>query len=190
MNYLCKINDILDSAVSKWVCNVACILAYLINSASRLCCVVWASYFPLLHYIKDSIPPIEAFLYSHINWLLKQVHQQSWHGVSQSSTSMKDARSKPEAGFRFYVQKLPVPKSGGVSLVEKPHVDTKLEICQGGRESAGGAFSSSTDSRKKWNCRGWDLCDTVFNFITIIFICCVGWYIFKILRSVEKHYFQ
>ena len=37
-----KIHDILGNAVSKWVGNTTCILAYPFNSAARLCCNAWA----------------------------------------------------------------------------------------------------------------------------------------------------
>ena len=67
------IYDILDSAVSKWIGDMACILACL-NSASRWHCEVWAFQFPFLHNIKDSISASEDCLYSHINWLLAQAH--------------------------------------------------------------------------------------------------------------------
>ena len=43
---LLRIHGILDKAVSKQVANSAHILAFLFNSVSRQCCVVWASQFP------------------------------------------------------------------------------------------------------------------------------------------------
>ena len=43
--FLPKVHYILDKAVSKWVGNLACILAYLFNSISRQHCEVWASQF-------------------------------------------------------------------------------------------------------------------------------------------------
>ena len=33
-------------------------------------------------------------------------------------------------------------------------------------------------------------CVTIYNFLTIIFICCTGWYTSKIFRIIKKHYFQ
>ena len=46
------------------------ILAHVFNSASRQCCEVLALQFPFLYGLKDVAPPIEACLYSHINWSL------------------------------------------------------------------------------------------------------------------------
>ena len=54
---LTKIYDILDSSVSKWIGNTACILTYLFNSASRLHSEVWTPQFTFLHNIKDTGPP-------------------------------------------------------------------------------------------------------------------------------------
>ena len=64
---LTNIYDILNNAVSKWACNMADVLAYLFNSASRQHHEVWASWFPFLHSIMDSVPPSEACLYRCIN---------------------------------------------------------------------------------------------------------------------------
>ena len=83
-----------------------------------------------------------------------------------SSTSMRDVRAKPEAGFQFYAQKLPVPESVGVSWAKKPHLDTKPDNHQDGRKSAGSVSTSTTDSSKN-----------------IIFICCAGWYTSKLLAQ-------
>ena len=96
---LTNTHDILDSTVSKQVGNLAHFLAYLFNSPSRQHCEVWASQFSFLHSNKDSVPPREACLYSHMNWSLAQTQQQSFIALSQSSTSMRDARAKPKAGF-------------------------------------------------------------------------------------------
>ena len=38
-----KIHDILGCALSKWVGNAACILAYLLNFASKQHCKVWVT---------------------------------------------------------------------------------------------------------------------------------------------------
>ena len=65
-----KIHDILDNAVWKQVDNSAHILAHVFASTSRQCHEVWASQFPFLHGLKDIVPPMEACLYSHINWSL------------------------------------------------------------------------------------------------------------------------
>ena len=51
---------IMDSAVSKWDGNMSHNLAYLFCSASRQHHDVWASQFPFLHSIEDSIPPDQA----------------------------------------------------------------------------------------------------------------------------------
>ena len=65
------------------------------------------------------------------------------------------ARATPKAGFWFSAQKQPVLEAGGASLVKKPHLDTKTSGHQGERKSAGGAFTSTTDSRKNGSQRGW-----------------------------------
>ena len=49
-------------------------------------------------------------------------------------------RAKAKDGFRFYVQKQPVPKSGSTSLAEKPQLDTKPNGWQVGRKSTVGAL--------------------------------------------------
>ena len=97
-----KIQNILDSAVSKEVGNTAHILASHFNSASEQCHEVWASQHPFLHY-KDSVPPSEACHYGHINWSLVQAQQQSSFGLSQSATSLRGGRTRPRAGFQFNV---------------------------------------------------------------------------------------
>ena len=102
---LIKIHDIPDSAMSMWVGNIAHILAFHFNSASRQCQRVWTSQFSCLSNIKDTVPPIVACLYGGINLALGQPHQQSSLGLSQSSTSMLGSRAKQKAGFRFNVQK-------------------------------------------------------------------------------------
>ena len=63
--------------MSKWVGNMAPILGYLFNYVPKQEYVILASWFPFLHTIKDTVPPPEAFLYSHINLPLEQAHQQS-----------------------------------------------------------------------------------------------------------------
>ena len=67
---LTNIHDILDNAVPKWVGNTTHILAFLFKSVSRQCCEVWASQFPFLHTIKDSVHLSETCLYGHISWSL------------------------------------------------------------------------------------------------------------------------
>ena len=84
-----KIHDTVDSDVSKWVGNTAHILAYLFYFASKQHHEVWASKFPFLQSIKDTVPPSEACLYGYISWSLTQACQQSSLGLSQSSTSVK-----------------------------------------------------------------------------------------------------
>ena len=65
-----EVFDILYSAVSKWFCNLAHILAYILNFTSRPCSEVWASHFSFLHSIKFYVPPDEACLNIFIKWLL------------------------------------------------------------------------------------------------------------------------
>ena len=93
-----RICDFLDNAVSERVGNTASILVYLFNSASMLCCEVWALQFPF-HNFKDTIPPSEACLYGHINWSVDQARQQLSLGLFQSSVSMRSDNVRPKAGF-------------------------------------------------------------------------------------------
>ena len=138
LNYLfTKIYDILYSAFTKQVGNVAFILAYLLNSTSRSCPEVWDTQFPFLHNINDTVPPSEACLSIHINWSLVQVHQLSSLRLSQSSTSISGARSKAHTEFMFNVEKWPVQESGGAFLAKKPHFSTKIDNLQSSRKSAG-----------------------------------------------------
>ena len=58
-----KIHDIQDNAVSKHFVNTAFILAYLFISPSKQCCEVWASQFPFLHNLKDTIPTSDPYFY-------------------------------------------------------------------------------------------------------------------------------
>ena len=154
-----------------------------------LCSLVFP--LPFLHNIKNYAPPSEACLYGNINWLLAQAHQQSSLGLSQSSTSVKSARAKPQVGFLFNVLKQPVLEYGGASLAKKPHLDAKPASHQGARKSAGGAYLSFTHPSKKGSYGGWhSWCVTVFDFITIILICCACCYTLKFLRSMVKHYFK
>ena len=88
--------------MSKWVGNMACVLAYIFNSASRQHHEVQASQF-LLHSIKDLVPLSEACLYVYINWSQAQAHHQTSLGNKQSSTCMRGARANPRAGFCFNV---------------------------------------------------------------------------------------
>ena len=53
------------------------------NSASKQHHEVWASQFPILDNIKDSLPPIEAYLYGCIKWSLSQAHRASSLRLSQ-----------------------------------------------------------------------------------------------------------
>ena len=71
----------MDSAMSKEVGNRACILAYPFNS-SRQYFEGWASQFPFLHNVNDTVPPSEACLYSCINRSLTQDHKQCFLGLS------------------------------------------------------------------------------------------------------------
>ena len=121
-----QINDILDSGVSKQDGNMVYILAYCFKPASREHCEVWASQFPFLYKLKDTVPCSEPCLYGYIDWSLAQAYQESSLGLFQSSTK----------GW-FNVEKLSVQGSGGASLAKKLCLDTRTKICQGGRKSAG-----------------------------------------------------
>ena len=57
---LTMIHDILDSALSKWACNTAHVLAYPSNSASLQCCEVWVSNFPFFTTLRKLFLSIAA----------------------------------------------------------------------------------------------------------------------------------
>ena len=92
--FLIKVHDILDNAVSKQAGNSACILAHVFNSASRQHCEVWASHFPFLHSLKDVVPPSEACLFGHINLSLAQSQQQPFIGFSQCFSSKRGGKAR------------------------------------------------------------------------------------------------
>ena len=81
--------------------------------------------------------------------MLHQLISGTGSSTTQSSTSMRGSRTKQKAGFRFNIQKQPGPESGGASLARKPHLNNKLEIHQGGSQSARGTSASSANSRNK-----------------------------------------
>ena len=68
--FLTKIHDILDSAVSKWVGNIPHFWPFFFNSSSTQHNAVWASKYSFLNNLKESVPPSEAYLYGHISWSL------------------------------------------------------------------------------------------------------------------------
>ena len=123
MNYITKIHDILENAVSTWVGNSACFVAYLFNSASGQHYGVWASQFPFLHNIKDSILPIEACLYG--------ASTGYWH--RPTTTPPLDCPSpwllwgipglSQGMGSWFNGQKQSVLQPDDASLPKKPHLD-------------------------------------------------------------------
>ena len=135
-----KVHDILGKAVFKQVGNSAHICTYLFNSVSRQCCVVWASQFPFLHSLREVIPPSEACLYGHIHWSLAQVYHQSSVDLSQSFPPMKGDKARPETGFHFTVQKMPVPGPSGASLAKRPHLECGNETHPSDKKSAGWQF--------------------------------------------------
>ena len=117
---------------------------------------VLASQFPILHSLRDVIPPSEAFLYGHINWSLVQAKQHSSMGLSQSFPSKRGGKIRPWTGFHFMVQKRPVPGSSGPSLAKRPHLESGNEAYPSGKKSAGDSVSNgSTDTRRKGVCGGW-----------------------------------
>ena len=123
-------------------------------------------------------------------WL--RLNNKTFLGTSQSLTWMRGGKAKPKASFWFNVQ------NGGGSLEKKPHLENRTQFQaltasqgQGSRKSYGGAYAGSPDSRKKESHEGSHIwCVAVFNFITIIFICCAGWYTSRIYKSMEKDYFK
>ena len=88
---------------------------------------------------------------------------------------MKGVMAKPKAWIWFHVQKQYVPETCSASFSKKSELGSKPDSHQGERKSFGDVSTSSTDSSKKGTCGGWhSWCVTVF--ITIIFMCCAGWY--------------
>ena len=100
------------------------------------------------------------------------------------------AMAKEKAGFRFNKQEQPVLESGGASLTKKPHCDTKPCSGLGGRKSAGGNVQVLLTLERRGARGQCSRCITVYDFITIIFICCTGWYNSQIFGAMEKHHFQ
>ena len=133
-----RIHNILDKAVSKWVGNSACILAYLFNSVSRQCCEFWASQFSFLHSLWEMTPPSEACLYGCINWSLALAYSV---GLSQSFPPKRGGKARPWTGFQFTVQKRPMsgsmPGTSGASLPKRPHLEGGNEAHPHGKKSAG-----------------------------------------------------
>ena len=132
-----RIHDILDSSVSKKIGNIACVTAYLFNSASRQYHDVWASQFLFLHIIHGTVPPTVTCLYGHISWSPVQAHYKSLLGLSQYLPFMRCAMAKPKARFMLNIQKWPISVYGGGFLALKTHLDTRNESHQGGRKSGG-----------------------------------------------------
>ena len=128
-------------------------------------------------------------LHGHINWSLSQAQDYSWLSLSQFSTSVRGGKARSKTSFQFNVQKWHLLESAGGSFAKKPILDTKS--CQGAKKSAVGASASPIDSRKKGSYKEWySWCATVYNFITIAFICCADWYTSPISQSMEKHTFN
>ena len=150
---LIKIHYILGNDVSKGICNSACILAHIFNSASGHCHEVWASQFPFLHHLKDMVPTIETCLYGHMNWCLAQAQQQSSMGLSQSFLHMGGGKARPRTEFHFNVQKETSARVKWCLFTKRPHLESSTEAHPGGRKSTGGSVStSSIDSRNKGVC--------------------------------------
>ena len=84
MNYFSRFTTFWTVLFPNELATLIIFLIHVFNSVSRQHCEVWASQFPFLHSLRDVIPPSEACLYSHINWSLVQVQQQSSMGLSQS----------------------------------------------------------------------------------------------------------
>ena len=153
---LLKVQDILDSAVSKQVGYSTHILVHVFNSVCRQHHEVWASQFPFLHSLRDVIPPIEACLYGHINWSLAQAQQQSSMGLSQSFPPKRGGKTRPQTGFHFTVQNMPVPGSvpgsDGAFLAKRPHMESGDEAHPSGKKSAGGNVSTSSPNTRRKGC--------------------------------------
>ena len=97
--------------------------------------------------------PTEACLYGCINCCLAHAQQQSSLGLSQSSTCMRDGRTRSRATFQLNVLYSLCQECNWGSVAEKPHSDTVLESHQSGRKTSGCvAFVTVTDSKKKGSC--------------------------------------
>ena len=63
------------------------------------------------------------------------------------------AKPNSRTGIHFIVQKRTIPESTGASLAKRPHLESRIEACTGGRKFVGGSVSaSSADAMKKENC--------------------------------------
>ena len=115
---------------------------------------------------------------------LEETHQQSSLGLSLTPTSVRDARARPKAGFQLNVQKHSIIEFGGISFVNT-YLNIKPDSCQGGRKSAGMHLQVPLTLRGR-------AANKDSNLITIIFICCGGWYTSKFLdqwRSITTKRF-
>ena len=97
------------------------------------------------------IPPSEACLYGHIYWSLAQAHSV---GLSQSFPPRRGGKARPWTEFHFTAQKRlmsgSVVGTSGVSLPERPHLESGNEAYPSGKKSAGGSVSmSSAETRRK-----------------------------------------
>ena len=184
-----RIHDIVDSAVSKHIGNAAHVLANILNSASRQCCNAWASQFPFLHNIHDTVPPSVACLYGHVNWSLTQGHQQFSLRLSQSLGLYMVFQNQTKG----YVQVLMYRNY--LSLVVSSWHKSLIWILWlkvirvvGSQLGCMYEFHSHLKEGAPWGTVFW--CVAINIFITIIFIYCAGWHTSKNVRSMEKVYFQ
>ena len=135
---LIKVLDIPYNAVSKKVGNSAHILAHIFNSASRQCCEIWASHFPILHSLKDVVSPSEACMHGGINWSLAQAQQHSSMGLSQSFLSRRGG--KTDQGLSsISMSKRDLCKSLVVPLLPRG-MESRIETHPGGKKSLGGSL--------------------------------------------------
>ena len=142
LEFLTKIHDITDNAMSKSVGNTAHILASLFNSASRQFCAVWASQYPFLHHFKDSVPSSEAFLYGCINCSVKGLAIMFPWLVSVYNFSER-WQDQTKGWFSFNVHKKHTVKSSGDSVAKKLCSDPKTTSHPSDRKSSGCGTSAT-----------------------------------------------
>ena len=124
-----------------------------LNSASRQHHEVWASQFPFHNMLQ--------ILFLLVSLAFTVTPTGLWHKLTRHphldchrpQPSMMGARTKPNAAFRFNVQKWPMLEYSDAFLA--PHLETKPDSCLVERKSAADASMSSTDSRKKGSHGGW-----------------------------------
>ena len=81
------------------------------------------------------VSPTETCLYGHINWSQAQAQQQSSIGLSLSFPPKRSGKARPWNWFPVTVQSRPVLEFSGASLAKRPHLESRIETCPGGKKS-------------------------------------------------------